>query len=90
MKPCRDIQSTFVPIDIFLKDALQIPDSHFEKGNTQNGQIIAHFEYFFTCYYSKACLARRESQQDKNYSLWENLFSNQAKIFSFWERVGNQ
>ena len=28
-----------------------------------------------------------ESQQDKNYSLWENLFSYQAKLFLFWENV---
>ena len=33
---------------------LQIPDSHFEKKNTQSEHIIAYFEYFFTCHYSKA------------------------------------
>ena len=48
------------------QSALQIPDSHFEKKNTQNEYLIAHFGYFFTCHYSKT---RRESQRDKNYSL---------------------
>ena len=32
---------------------LQIPDSHYNKKNTQNEHIIANFEYFFTCHYSK-------------------------------------
>ena len=36
-----------------LVTPLQIPDSHFEKKNTQNEHIIAHFEYFFACHYSK-------------------------------------
>ena len=32
----------------------QIPDFHYdEEKNTQNEQIIAHFEYLFTCHYSK-------------------------------------
>ena len=60
------------------------------KKNTQKEDIISHLEYFFTCHYSKNVLDRWESQRDKNYSLWENLFSYQAKIFSFWERVGNK
>ena len=37
----------------FQPVTLQIPDSHCEKKNTQNEHIIAHFEYFFTCHYSK-------------------------------------
>ena len=37
----------------FISIALQIPDSHYEKKNTQNEQRIAHFEYFFTCHCSK-------------------------------------
>ena len=37
----------------FISITLQIPDSHYEKKNTQNEQRIAHFEYFFTCHYSK-------------------------------------
>ena len=37
---------------------LQIPDSHYEKKKTQNEHMIAHFGYFFTCHYSKTCLAR--------------------------------
>ena len=40
-------------INISETTTLQIPDSHFEKKNTQNEHIIAHFEYFFTCHYSK-------------------------------------
>ena len=32
---------------------LQIPDSSYEKRNTQNDHIISHFEYFFTCHYTK-------------------------------------
>ena len=35
-------------LDIF--SALLIPDSRYEKKNTQNEHIIAHFEYFFTCH----------------------------------------
>ena len=34
-------------------------------------------------------MARWESR-DKNYSSWENLFSCQAKIFSFWKGIGNK
>ena len=37
----------------FQPVTLQIPDSHCEKKNTQNEHIIAHFDYFFTCHYSK-------------------------------------
>ena len=70
------------------KGALQITDSHYEK-KTQNEHIIAYFEYFFTCHYSKAaCFTCWKSQRDRNYSLWENLFLYEAKIFSFWESIG--
>ena len=32
---------------------MQILDSHYEKKNTQNEDIIAHFKKFFTCHYSE-------------------------------------
>ena len=60
------------------------------RKNTQNEHIIAHFEYFFTCHYSKTVWLAESLNEIKNYLLWENLFSYQAKIFSFWERVGNK
>ena len=48
------------------------------------------FWVFFYLSLQQDCLTCWESQRDKNYSLWENLFSYQAKIFSFWERVENK
>ena len=56
--------------------------------NNQNEHTIAHFEYFFTCHYSRTVWLAENLNEIKNYSLWENLFSYQAKIFSFWERLG--
>ena len=53
------------------------------KRNTQNENIIAHFEYFFACHYNKTVLLAENLNEIKNYSISENLFSNQAKIFSF-------
>ena len=34
-------------------NTLQVPDSRYEKENTENEYIVAHFEYFFTCHYIK-------------------------------------
>ena len=73
-------KSSFQPV------TLQIPDSHCEKKNIQNEHIIAHFEYFFTCLYSKTvCLARREAQRDKNYSLFSHI---RQKFFHFEKGLG--
>ena len=55
-----------------------------------NEHIIAHYVYFFTFHYSKTVWLAENLTEKKNYSLWENLYSYQAKIFSFWERVGKR
>ena len=65
--------------------SLQISDSHYEKKSTQ--LLILSIFLIVTVV---ILFARWESQRDKNYSLWENLFSYQANIFSFWERIGNE
>ena len=45
MDEISDILQFFIIFTMFFS-ALQIPDSRYEKKNTQNEQIIAHFEYF--------------------------------------------
>ena len=60
----------------FISITLQIPDSHYEKKNTQNEQRIAHFEYFFTCHYSKTVWLADNLSEIK-------IFSYQAKKVSF-------
>ena len=35
---------------MFNYSIAQIPDYRYEKNNTQNEHIVAHFEYFFTCH----------------------------------------
>ena len=60
----------------FISITLQIPNSHYEKKNTQNEQRIAHFEYFFTCHCSKTVWLADNISEIK-------IFSYQAKKVSF-------
>ena len=61
---------------------LQIPDSHFEKKkNTQKEHIIAHFEYFFTCYYSKTVWLA-ENLNEIKITHYEKIFSHIKQYFS--------
>ena len=64
---------------------LQIPDSHFEKKNTQNKHIIAHFEYFFTCHYSKTAWFA-ENLNEIKITHYEKIFSHIKQIFSHFEK----
>ena len=52
------------------------------KRNTQNENIIAHFEYFFACHYNKTVLLA-ENLNEIKITRFQKIFSNQAKIFSF-------
>ena len=70
--------------DSLLK-SLQILDSHFEKKNTQNEHIIAHFEYFFTFHYCKTvCLA--ENLNEIKITHYEKIFSHTKQKFSHFEK----
>ena len=64
---------------------LQIPDSHFEKKNTQNEHIIAHFEYFFTCHYSKTVWLA-ENLNEIKIAYYEKIFSHIKQKFSHFEK----
>ena len=55
--------------------ALQIPDSRYEKKNTQIEHIIAHFEYFFTCHYSKTVWLT-ENLNEIKVTHYEKIFSH--------------
>ena len=48
-----------------------------------NEHRIAHFEYFFTCHYSKTVWLAENLSEIK-------IFWYQAKKVSFWERVGKR
>ena len=62
-----------------------IPDSHFEKKNTQNEHIIAHFEYFFTCHYSKTVWLAENLNAIK-ITHYEKIFSHIKHKFSHFEK----
>ena len=63
---------------------LQIPDSHYEKENTQNEHIIARIEYFFfTCHYSKTVWLAENLNEIKITYYEKNLSHIKQKIFSF-------
>ena len=64
---------------------LQIPDSHFEKKNTQNEHIIAHFEYFFTGHCSKTVWLA-ENLNDIKITHYEKIFSHTKQKFSHFEK----
>ena len=68
---------------------LQIPDSSYEKRNTQNDHIISHFEYFFTCHYSKTVWLA-ENLNEIKITHHEKIFSHIKQKFShFEEGMGN-
>ena len=64
---------------------LQIPDCHFEKKNSQNDPIIFHFEYFFTCHYSKTVLLA-ENLNEIKITHDEKIFSHIKQNFSHFEK----
>ena len=65
---------------------LKIPDSRYEKKNTQNEHIIAHFEYFFTCRYSKTVWFA-ENLNEIKIIYYEKIFSHIKQKFSQFEQV---
>ena len=65
--------------------SLQIPDSHFEKKDTQNEHINAHFEYFFTCHYSKTVWLA-ETLNEIKITHYEKIFSHIKQKFSHFEK----
>ena len=70
-------------------NTLQISDSCYEKKITRNEQVIAHFEYFFTCHYSKT-LWLFENLNEINITYYEKIFSHiKQKIFHFEKGLGN-
>ena len=64
---------------------MQIPDSHFERKNTQNEHIIAHFEYFFTCHYSKTVWLAENLIETKT-TYCEKIFSHIKQKFSHYQK----
>ena len=70
-------------------NSLQISDSRYEKKNTQNEHIIAHFEYFFTCHYSKTVWLA-ENLNEIKITHYEKIFSHIKQKFSHFEKgLGN-
>ena len=68
---------------------LEIPDSRYETKNTQNEHIIAHFEYFFTCYYSKTVWLA-ENLKEIKITHYEKIFSHIKQKFSHFKKgLGN-
>ena len=68
-----------------VDDTLQIPDSHYEKKNTQNEHIIAHFEYFFACHYSKTIWLAVNLNEIKIIN-YEKIFSHIKQKYSHFEK----
>ena len=64
---------------------LQIPESHYGKENTQNEHMIAHFEYFFTCHYSKTVWLA-ENLNEIKITHYEKIFSHIKQKFSHFEK----
>ena len=59
------------------------------KKNTQNEHIIAHFEYFFTCHYSKTVWLAENLNKIK-ITHYEKIFSHiKQKIYHFEKGLGN-
>ena len=72
----------------FKLSTLQIPNSHYEKKNTWNDHIIANFEFFFSCHYSKTFWLA-ENLNEIKISHYGKIFSHINQNFSFWESAGN-
>ena len=66
-------------------NTLQIPDSHFEKRNTENELIIVHIEYFFTCHYSKT-IWLADNLNEIKVTHYEKIFSHIKQKFSRFEK----
>ena len=64
---------------------LKIPNSHFEKKNAQYEHIIAHFEYFFTCYYSQTVWPA-EILNEIKVTHYEKIFLHIKQKFSDFEK----
>ena len=60
------------------------------KKNTQNEHIIAHFEYFFACHYSKTVWLAENLNEIKLLIMRKSFLISSKNFFSFWERVGNK
>ena len=72
-----------------MTSALHTPNSHYEKKITQNEHIIAHFEYFFTCHYSKTVWLA-ENLNEVKITHYEKIFSHIKQKFSGFEKgLGN-
>ena len=66
-------------------NSLQISDSRYEKKNTQNEHIIAHFGYFFTCHCSKTVwLAKNINEMEITH--YEKIFSHIKQKFCHFEK----
>ena len=74
-----------------LKNTMYTAKSWFllwEK-NTQNKHIMAHFEYFFTCHYSKTVWLA-ENLNEIKITHYEKIFSHIKQKFSHFEKgLGN-
>ena len=55
------------------------------KRNTQNAHIIAHFEYCFTCHYSKT-VSLAENLNEIKITHYQKIFSHIKKKFSHFEK----
>ena len=64
---------------------LQIPDSCYDKKNTQNEHIISHFVYFFTCHYSKTVWLA-ENLTEIKITHYEKIFPHIKQKISHFEK----
>ena len=55
------------------------------RKNTQNEHIIAHFEYFFTCHYSKTVWFA-ENLNEMKITCYKKIFSHIKQKFSLFEK----
>ena len=88
ISPQHNMEFTSVFLD-WLTFTLQIPDSCYEKKNTQNEHKIAHFEYFFNYHFSKTVWLA-ENLNEIKITHYENIFSPIKQKFSHFEKgLGN-
>ena len=59
--------------------------SFWEKKNTQNEHIIAHFEYLFTCHYSKTVWLA-ENLNEIKITHYKKIFSHIRQKFPHFEK----
>ena len=85
----RSFQTLFNVEFTWYVCTLQILGSRYKKKNTQNEHIIAHFEYFFTCHYSKTVWLA-ENLNEVKITHYEKIFSHIKQTFSHFEKgLGN-